>query len=127
MYFSRWGFDADREVEDEVLRSAEEARRLASQHFGVHLDGSGDSISSVELILGRLHKMLTITGLTQQTAEPFARPFGAYFGEVLRATYGGEWGRYRIYSESTEALCVGPRGVVLSPWKHALDRIIEGP
>jgi hypothetical protein len=127
MYFSRTAFTAEPAVDEEAQHYAQEAVQLAERYFNVRLDGSAESMSHVEQILERVHQMLAVTGITHAAAEPFAWPFGSYFGELLRARYGGVWGTLSIYGESTAALQIGADGIVLVPWRRALERIIEGP
>ena len=127
MYFARTEFNPDPTVEAEALRYAAEAVQSAERYFGVVLNGGGESVARVEQILGRVQEMLAATGLSREAAEPFARLYGSYFGEVVRARYGGTWGIARIYSDRIPALQVSPRDVVLVPWVRARERITEGP
>ena len=125
MYFSRQEFNPQAEVAEAARQGAAEAERLAAQHFGIQLDRSYESLAEVDRVLELVRQMLLRVRLTREMAEPFARPFGSYFGELLRERHGGDWGILRVYSDQVPALSLGTSGPVLVPWARTLDRILK--
>ncbi|MEI8202322.1 MAG: hypothetical protein WCH34_04885 [Bacteroidota bacterium] len=69
------------------------AVRFAKENFNLNLDFSTESIFTVEKIMDNLHSSLLRKRPSEDHVENISRLFAGYFGEVIRANYGGKWVR----------------------------------
>jgi hypothetical protein len=125
MYFARLEFQPDAQVDAEARRLSTEAMRLADEYTGVRLDGSGDSIPALDSVLQRIRELLTAlpASASEAAAEGFVKPFGSYFGEVLRSTVGGAWGVGHWHGEQQPAVELGQRRYVILPYAQVRSRL----
>ncbi len=116
-------FKRDAEVAKMATDYTINAANVAKRKFGVVLDGSDASIAAVEQILGKLQTQSAITA--QKPSQPmlwtYAKLFGSYVGEVLRARHGGEWGLSVDGVEERYAL--ERNGEILWPHTQVYDRL----
>jgi len=88
MYFSKSEFIPDDKVAEMTQRAAQRAIQIGTEDFGIHLDGTGDSIRGLDEILDRMRR----SQLPEEEAQRLGRVFGSYFGEILRQAHGAIWG-----------------------------------
>jgi len=104
----------------EYARSAVD---VAKRKFGAVLDGSDASVAVVEQILGKVQAQSVITA--QKPSQPmlwtYAKLFGSYVGEVLRARHGGEWGL--SVDGPDERYALERNGEILWPHTQVFDRL----
>jgi hypothetical protein len=109
---------------------AQEAISLARERFNVYLDYTEHRLVQVEKLLDRLHHTVP-KRRTARTARywhgyeiwQMANIWGAYFGEVIRRRWGGEW-----TADGTDGVDKVLRGLgadILPIWK-VWQRIING-
>lgn len=97
---------------DAMMRAnAETAVRLASDDHGMTLDYSAESVARLETILAARSP---VAGADLDDA---IRTWGAYFGEVFRHRYAGDW-IMAVYPRQAGAEPAGPNPDVAMP---ALD------
>jgi hypothetical protein len=81
----------------ETMAALAETAVEGARDAGLSLDGSRESIQQVEELLAHFHGQIageTIDGVEPPTAEEIedgSKAYGAYIGEVLRRSSGGEW------------------------------------
>ncbi len=102
---------------------ARSAVDVAKRKFGAVLDGSDASIAVVEQILGKVQSQSVLTA--QKPSQPmlwtYAKLFGSYVGEVLRAHHGGEWGI--SVDGDDERFALERNGEILWPHTRVYDRL----
>ena len=77
-----------------LVAQSQQAVKLAKMQSQESLDFSADSLDGVERILSGIHarsKQAPPEGLTDEQLAEAANVWGAYFGEVIRRNYGGQW------------------------------------
>ncbi len=102
------------ELLERIRRQADQAVERARERFGVDLDGSEESLAFVDRLLESVREALRqepSADERKRKAVAVAVPWGAYLGEVIRASCGGLW------LEDVEGI---PKGVsVLSVGRQA--------
>ena len=86
-------------VGDMMAAYAEDAIDFAKQKYGVHLDGSRESVEKVEAMAEKLYRSiprgrlgkLFAQGPSEQELITICKMLGGYIGEVFRGAKGGEW------------------------------------
>lgn len=81
-------FRADPEMDTGAAEFAEQAVRIAVEHFAIELDYSPASIANVDVILEDMHAHRA--ELSEKRAFQLGVVFGSYLGEVLRRGQRGE-------------------------------------
>src|SRR5208283_4077144 len=76
---------------DMMVAYAQNAVNFVQSALHQKLDFSGDSIKTVEEILGRYQAELPRVSPSPETIDQVCNMFGAYIGEVMRRNIGGEW------------------------------------
>jgi hypothetical protein len=106
--------------------SALEAVNLAQATTGRKLDFTLDSIKSVEAILANYHAEKQKANPPAETVDQVCNTFGAYVGEVIRRSVGGEWVWDDKISprEKIPALRIG--NIETSPSVKVFKRIMNG-
>ncbi|MGC2635687.1 MAG: hypothetical protein WA294_00810 [Acidobacteriaceae bacterium] len=98
-------------LEAMMQAGADAAVRLAAEDHGMTLDYSPESVARLETVLAAR------TPVPDSELESATRLWGAYFGEVFRRRYSGEW-IMAVYPRQPGAEQLGPDADVAMP---ALD------
>jgi len=118
-------FRADSEMDTAAVEFAEQAVRIAQEHFGRGLDYSPTSIAIVEEILVDMHEQRA--ELSEKRAFQLGVLFGSYLGEVLRRGQPGGWGHITAPDGSQFAgLRLDNSDTLIWPWARVQQRILEG-
>lgn len=106
-----------------VVGQAQLAVKSAKMQWQESLDFSADSLDGVERILTAIHSQAQKSGefLTDAALTDAANMWGAYFGEVIRRRYGGQW------SLSADGVHqVDSSGTAPQPIAKVRKRIVDG-
>lgn len=77
---------------DELMRDSAENARISTQNeFGIELDGSVSSIAKIDDVLLSFLEKYHDNALEDQAVFTLCNIYGAYLGEVFKQTVGGEW------------------------------------
>lgn len=111
---------------------ASDARAVAESKFGIHLDGSFESIQGLERILAIQHasiprgwKRWFRKGPADDVIHRFTYLWGGYLGEIFRQRHGGAW---TIPDDGPMAgfACLEVSGTILSPQAKVAKRLQSG-
>jgi hypothetical protein len=102
-----------------MQRVASECVALVATEYNRRLDWSPDSLAELDDVCASL---LADGPLGDQRLELWWKLIGAYTGEVLIQTYGGEW---ITHDKAPGALAVSVSGVTAFPFGVA-DRVLHG-
>jgi hypothetical protein len=75
---------------EQMAADALEAMKLSRKFFVVELDFSAGSVASLDEMIGQWQYALP-GGNKPENVEKLVRVWGAYLGETIRRTLGGEW------------------------------------
>jgi hypothetical protein len=117
-------FDDQTAVYDSIgamMRAAADAAVTAAERvYGFRLDFTEDSVAFLDPILAQVALSATLD------VERETKLWGAYFGETIRAVYGGEW-EFTQYPRSTAAVpTLLVRGAQLYPLMKVFRRLTLG-
>ncbi len=76
--------------------SAKNAVLTTRDEFNIELDGTPESIENVDVVILKWIEKYQDQALEDKAVFTLCNIYGAYLGEVFKATIGGEW----IYDES---------------------------
>lgn len=115
---------------EELRHLAGEARRVAADAFGVHLDGSADSLAALDGILDQTAETLAsaLTPPDDARLQEFIALFAAYLGEVFCAEQGACWKLAQL--DHRQAHCVNASTgskPILFPFDRVAARLHLGP
>lgn len=74
-----------------LVGQAQLAVKTAKMEWQESLDFSVESLDAVERVLSAIHSGTKKTPLPEDALSDAANMWGAYFGEVVRRRYGGQW------------------------------------
>lgn len=81
-----------REELDELMQdSARNAVITTRDEFGINLDGSAESIKQIDEVILRWINKYRDQALEDKAVFTLCNIYGAYVGEVFKATIGGQW------------------------------------
>ncbi len=81
-----------REELDELMQdSARNAVITTRDEFGINLDGSAESIKQIDEVILRWINKYRDQALEDKAVFTLCNIYGAYVGEVFKATVGGQW------------------------------------
>jgi len=104
-----------------LVRQSQLAVKTAKMQWQESLDLSADSLDAVERILSAIHSHSQQTPLTEQALGEASEIWGAYFGEVIRRRYGGQWS-----TSADGTLQVDLSGTSPQPIAKVRKRIVDG-
>lgn len=121
---------AEPTINDTMSALAQEAVDFANRNFGVALDFSNASVERVEMIAEELYQSIPQGMLSklfhlspsEGEIKKICDMFGAYIGEVLRRSKGGEWAN----NEEFSAIGIVYGASWLFPQGKVHDRLING-
>lgn len=102
-----------------LMRVASECVALVGTQYRIRLDWSLDSLAKLDDVCATL---LTEGPLSDERLELWCKLIGAYTGEVLIRTYGGEW---ITHDKAPGAYAVRVRGMTAFPFGVA-HRVLRG-
>lgn len=109
-----------------LVQLAQSTLLAAKLDWGESLDCSPGSLSAVERILGAMHDYISKPGneesRTDESTATVAKMFGAYVGEVVRRTYGGQWA---LATDGVLELRIGD--ATIYPVGKVRKRLVDGP
>ncbi|MDY0002316.1 MAG: hypothetical protein RBU30_13555 [Polyangia bacterium] len=106
-----------------VLELAEEARAYVRRALSLELDGTDATLPILDHYLGQ------VPGERPEIASLVGAAAGCYFGELLRARFGGRWLQEGA-EPSAWRIELGDGSVSLQPWamaQRAITRSPDGP
>lgn len=115
-------FQADPELEQVAIQSADFCVKFIRHKFGKNADYSEAFLPEVENILALLHLSMPASKPSEADIEQFCSMFGSYLGETYRRNRGGEWG---VSQGSTPTLSFGG-GLKSFPWARVYNRLHNG-
>jgi hypothetical protein len=120
-------FSADPNVEKVAEAYALDAVDLSTKQFGIKLDWSDASITSVEKELAQLSMSYANTNPkpNEEQVMGFAKAYGSYVGEVYRRNHGATWGIVTLDGQKFPGLRTAS-GINFWPWGRTLNRIKNG-
>jgi len=112
---------------------ADGAVEVAEKTYQVKLDYTEESLKRMEDIFDSLHKELPKNfidkflkrGLTEKQINSAAMMLGAYIGEVIRRSHGGEWVKEDIMGEK-DVITLKINESRIFPTGKAYKRIVNG-
>jgi hypothetical protein len=121
-------------VTDKMKFFAENAVEIAKKRYQTILDFSEGSIQEVEKILGAMYESrpqrwlgkLLGRGLSKRQLERAAIALGAYMGEVMRLSLGGEWREENILNYDG-VITLKVNDTNLFPTGKVYKRLVNGP
>ncbi|MBO0867321.1 MAG: hypothetical protein J2P15_02035 [Micromonosporaceae bacterium] len=102
-----------------LYRVAADCVALISTEYGTRLDCSVESLATLDEVCATI---LADGPLSEQHRELWRELIGAYTGEVLLRTYGGQW---VMSGNAPAALAVSVGGITAFPFAVA-DRVLRG-
>lgn len=104
-----------------LVGQAQLAVKTAKMQWQESLDFSADSLDAIERILSAVHSGTKQTPLSDEAVTEAANMWGAYFGEVIRRRYGGQW------SLSADGVHqIDHTGTAPQPMVKVRKRIVDG-
>ncbi|MFT4580624.1 MAG: hypothetical protein ACI915_003093 [Gammaproteobacteria bacterium] len=119
------GFEADKSLEANARKWAEEFIVFAGKQYAVELDWSHSSIKHLDDIVDDLHATFVEENPPEEQIIPVARALGSYVAEVSRILNGGSWGWVEMPDGSYPAVETRS-GIRFLPFAKVLDRIKSG-
>ena len=98
---------------------------FARDNMKIVLDGSDQSIQSLEGILEVFHRELTKAKPSDEQVFGFAKMWGSYLGEVYRKNHGATWGLVTQGDQSIPGL-QALSGKLFWPWGRVENRLRKG-
>lgn len=118
-------FEADKKLQDNARKWAEEFVRFAAGKYDVELNFSRQSIKYLDEIVDDLHATVVEESPPDEQVTPIARGLGSYVAEVYRIFNGGKWGWF-IREDGSFPGVETTNGSQLFPLEKAFDRIKTG-
>ena len=116
---------AEQTLEAMVAGLADDAVKLGRE-FKLHLDFSEATLEPVEDLLARFADELPTKRPSSDEVDQMCRVWGAYFGEVVRRKFGGEWAIEPYPGERFATLTLNVRGAKLFPTIKVFRRLTQG-
>ena len=106
-----------------LVGQAQLAVKTAKMQWQESLDFSADSLDAIERILTAIHTQLKKSPVDSidRTLDDAANMWGAYFGEVIRRRYGGQWSTSEDFILQIDLSGTAPQPIV-----KVRKRIVDG-
>lgn len=109
----------------EMMESAaREAVRTARAEYGFTLDFQESSLQALETILA--NEAASLDPAATEGVERAVKMWGAYFGQTVRVTFGGEWTLVTYPGKTVSLPALTVRGSQLFPLLKVYRRITLG-
>ena len=106
----------------QMQSDSEICQRLASRN-GFDINGSIDSLDALEELIDSLTPWMQAS---EDLRQAMVRVIGAYFGELIRNTFGGAWlldEEYQTFAiQFSETLRVFPHSRIQKRWEEGKER-----